>query len=184
MHANTQCPPYWKWEAGLPPDLLRCAVEEMNTLPLEPGRLLGDREAGRRVRHSDVCMLPPVHWLCGILYNYAMHANMAAGWNRRTTTPQTVQFARYDVGQHYDWHVDTDILSAQPWARKLTAICLLSARSEFDGGDLEIEHCDTPVPMDAGTVVVFPSLLRHRVTPITRGQRKSATCWVLGEASW
>jgi PKHD-type hydroxylase len=168
--------PFWHWGNAIPTELIRLASAEMDAMPLERGRLHGDREALSEVRKSDVLMLNPTHWLCGILYNYATLANLSAGWGRMVDRPQTVQFARYGVEDHYNWHADTNPLATSPVSRKITSICLLSSKSDFEGGSLEIEGVDKPIDLDIGSVVAFPSILRHRVTPVTRGERRSATC--------
>ena len=33
---------------------------------------------------------------------------------------------------------------------------------------------------DMGTVIVFPSWIQHRVTPVTSGTRKSVSLWLIG----
>jgi PKHD-type hydroxylase len=35
-------------------------------------------------------------------------------------------------------------------------------------------------PREKGTVIMFPSYLLHRVTPVTKGVRKSLVLWVGG----
>ena len=35
-------------------------------------------------------------------------------------------------------------------------------------------------PREKGTIVVFPSFVQHRVTPITKGVRQSIVGWVSG----
>lgn len=176
--------PFWLWENALPPELLDLARKEMDALPLARGKLHGDREADEGVRKSDVLMMAPNHWLCGVLFNYAVLANDVAGWGRAITRPQTIQFGRYGVQDHYTWHADTHLLAEEPLSRKITAICLLSRKDEFEGGLFEIEGYPQPIPLDYGSVVAFPAVLRHRVTAVTRGERRSATCWALGETRW
>lgn len=180
----TPLSPFWLWHKALPPELLELARKEMDNLPLERGKLHGDREADEAVRKSDVLMMAPSHWLCGVLFNYAVLANEAAGWGRAISTPQTVQFGRYGVNDHYTWHADTHLLSSAPVARKVTSICLLSRQDEFEGGAFEIEGYPEPIPLDYGSVIAFPAVLRHRVTSVTKGERRSATCWALGENRW
>lgn len=176
--------PFWHWSNALPETLLDLARQEMDELPLERGKLHGAKVASDEVRKSDVLMLAPNHWLCGILFNYAVLANQEAGWGRSISTPQTVQFAKYAVGDHYNWHADTHLLAASPVSRKITSICLLSHKDEFEGGILEIEGYNKTIELDYGSVIAFPSVLRHRVSPVTRGERRSATCWALGESRW
>jgi PKHD-type hydroxylase len=58
----------------------------------------------------------------------------------------------------------------------------LSAPEDYDGGQLELRDGDEIVsgPRDAGTIVAFPSWVIHRVTPVTRGLRRSLVVWVGG----
>ena len=37
------------------------------------------------------------------------------------------------------------------------------------------------IEMNKGDIVVFPSYLMHRVTPVTRGERYSLVAWACGE---
>ena len=94
------------------------------------------------------------------------------------------QFTEYkakDKGK-YDWHMDTTLgnNNAERLTRKLSVTLLLN--DNFDGGqfeffDLEKEH---QLKMTAGTLIVFPSFMVHRVTEITKGVRNSLVCWCVG----
>lgn len=174
--------PYWFWESGIGEPVLQTLEREISSLQLEPGAL----DAGAmdtRVRHSDAAGLPGAHWFTGVLLNFIMQANEAAAWRREVILPEATQIASYRVGQFYDWHADNHPLRAEATERKLTAVCLLTDPSEFDGGQLELEIAAAP-RLQRGSVIVFPSLLRHRVTPVTRGERRSATCWAHGPRVW
>lgn len=177
-----QLSPFWKWDAVIPPELLDCFLAEMSNLELHQGSTFSGHI--ENVRNSDVGIVSGWHWMAGILANYAAFANESAGWNRKITTPQHMQIASYTEGQFYNWHTDTNLLSDEPITRKLTAICLLSNTSDFAGGQLELENSPSPVDLVRGSIVVFPSILRHRVTPVTQGRRLTATCWINGPATW
>jgi len=82
-------------------------------------------------------------------------------------------------GGHYDWHVDQGIL---PKNRKLSLSLQLTDPSLYDGCDLQL-HGDNNInsaPRTRGTLIAFPSYVLHRVTPITRGVRKSVVAWITG----
>ena len=85
-------------------------------------------------------------------------------------------------GGHYDWHMDTG--PDQFSRRKISITVQLSDPSEYEGGDLQLKinsgHQNTPKGF--GTVVIFPSYLLHRVTPVTGGLRKSLVLWITGPA--
>ena len=69
-------------------------------------------------------------------------------------------------------------------------VCNITDPSEYEGGQLEIidptagpdddETRIIKISKDRGNVIVFPSFLFHRVTPITRGTRYSLVCWFRG----
>ena len=69
--------------------------------------------------------------------------------------------------------------------RKISMTVQLSDGGEYEGGDFEIMRNREPekLPKGKGTVLVFPSYILHRVTPVTSGIRKSLVLW-LGGASF
>lgn len=109
-------------------------------------------------------------------------------------------FLRYEVGDYYDWHKDTNIHKAgfeddQSRHRKLTCIIQMSDDGDYVGGDLEFNHDwkDQAKNEDwnaqlkeqirgKGTIIVFPSYLEHRVTPVTEGVRYAVASWCSGPA--
>lgn len=91
------------------------------------------------------------------------------------------QYTEYTVGHHYTWHMDKGPESKSS-PRKLSLVLLLSDPSEYEGGDLEIFTGVNPVSLDKkkGIVHAFPSFVMHRVTPVTRGIRRSLVVWIAG----
>jgi len=82
-------------------------------------------------------------------------------------------------GGHYDWHVDQGDMTN---ARKLSASLQLTDPSAYDDCDLQVHGVNKveTAPRERGTLIVFPSYVLHRVTPITRGTRKSVVVWTTG----
>ena len=109
-------------------------------------------------------------------------ANDMAGWNFDVKFPQECQIGKYENGGHYNWHIDAFPPDEKNMQRKLSAVLLLNDPSEYEGGELEFEGMPEFKLEGKGSIVVFPSLIRHRVTPVTSGTRYSATCWALGPA--
>jgi PKHD-type hydroxylase len=66
--------------------------------------------------------------------------------------------------------------------RKVSVTVQLSDSDEYEGGDLEFMRGSTAeqAPRGKGVVVIFPSYMLHRVTPITKGIRKSFVIWLGG----
>jgi len=95
---------------------------------------------------------------------------------------QSMQYTVYDnKGSHYDWH--RDIGSGDPVAKSRVnvAIVQLSNPSDYKGGVLQIKHEDEVIDVmkSKGMVTTFPIDLKHRVTPVTSGVRKTLIMWGL-----
>ena len=68
--------------------------------------------------------------------------------------------------------------------RKLSISIQLNDPSEYKGGSFEFKELlekEQPKLLQ-GSVLVFPSFLQHRVTPIISGTRYSAVTWARGPA--
>jgi PKHD-type hydroxylase len=98
-----------------------------------------------------------------------------------------LQYTEYGPGGLFEWH--QDIGPGRVPQRKLSAVCILSRPDEHDGGQLEFpDGLLTHVPgltelllePPQGTLVLFPSYQLHRVTPVTRGVRRSLVAWIVG----
>jgi PKHD-type hydroxylase len=85
----------------------------------------------------------------------------------------------YDNDGHYDWHVD---LGPGMSNRKLSCVIQLSDPSEYEGGELQMNTGSqiTSIPKQKGLVTFFSSFVLHRVTPVTKGVRKSLVAWISG----
>jgi PKHD-type hydroxylase len=82
---------------------------------------------------------------------------------------------------HYDWHIDCGMKNAVP--RKLSLTILLSDPDDFKGGNLELKTTnDKPITVEQvqGRAYFFPSYTLHRVTPVTKGIRRSLVMWIGG----
>jgi PKHD-type hydroxylase len=98
-----------------------------------------------------------------------------------------IQIAKYDSAYkgEYKSHHDVFWLNGDPkYHRKLSCVIQLSDPNDYDGGDLEInEASETPPKEDIrqqGTMIFFPSFLRHQAHPVTRGTRYSIAAWFEG----
>jgi len=136
------------------------------------------------VRNCQIVGLDPHKnaWLAGILMYVAKLENLSYGFD--LSALRELQITKYNVGGKYDWH--HDVIPVYPCQRKLSMIIQLSDGSEYEGGDFEFRD-DTTEPIasklrDKGSILIFPSMMMHRVTPITEGVRKSLVAWVEGPA--
>lgn len=134
-------------------------------------------------RKTDVVFVSPLDPVGCILQSFIRDANMRLGWNFDILTSENIQIGKYTDGGHYGWHVDSYPPDENNLQRKLTAVLFLSDPDSFEGGDFELKAApDIPARPKQGDIVVFPSVLEHRVTPVTEGERYTAVCWMVGPA--
>lgn len=91
-----------------------------------------------------------------------------------------LQLANYGTGDFFEWHMDFG--AGNESNRKLSITVQLSDPDEYEGGDLQfmINQNVFTAPREKGTAIIFPSFALHRVTKITRGDRKSIVGWIAG----
>lgn len=93
------------------------------------------------------------------------------------------QYTVYEANKksHYNWHMDKGLLNGSA-PRKLSLVLQLSDPSEYKGGDLEfmVGPETTVATKKKGLIYVFPSWVMHRVTPVTKGTRRSLVVWAAG----
>lgn len=96
---------------------------------------------------------------------------------------QFTEYAAANAG-HYDFHRD-DCPEPSPerWTafdRVLSCVVQLSSPVSYTGGKLEFETGPVTDFEPQGSVIVFPSWHRHRVTPVESGCRYSLVTWSMG----
>jgi len=171
--------------------------KEGNDAEIENGGIEKD------IRQSKVCWLND-QWLYDLLWPYLIEANSNAGWNFDFDISEEIQFTKYSKSGHYEWHVDggsdhnsvytkenTNWSNYYGKVRKLSMTINLSDENDYEGGDLifklgsgfdgkeDTEVCD--VIKKKGSIVVFPSFIHHKISPINSGNRYSLVMWTLGK---
>lgn len=150
-------------------------------LALEQGKIqLG--EADTSIRKSRVAQIPSneeTRWLYERLMQVVATVNRQA-WRFDIESMQPIQYGEYGKNEYYNWHMDLGELPVTQ-RRKISITVQLDDPAIYDGGDLEFWTGGTQKASRArGGVVVFPSYLLHRVSPVTRGLRRSLAAWTLG----
>jgi PKHD-type hydroxylase len=173
---------YWAWEGVLDKEFCDYVLSKQDWDKAQDG-LVRDGEGifNEKVRITSVLWEELNSPITAVAFHYINMANELAGWDFDVKYPQKVQVGRYGIGGHYDWHLDIQP-PVEGFQRKLSCSILLNDPSEYEGGDLEFRQGTKMPPKVRGTVIVFPSMLEHRVTPITSGTRYSAVCWAIGKA--
>ena len=150
----------------------------------------------KKTRDSHIVWLNE-NWINNLIIPLVNQANKAANWNFQWDQYEDSQFTFYNKNQHYSWHTDSWF---KPYSvpgqlrhnkvRKITSMLMLSNKSDFEGGEVELDNRDKlmgnksvfKINYDTkGTVICFPSFVWHRVKPVTKGTRYSMPTWYLGD---
>jgi len=159
-------------------------IELSNELPGQSGTLEGGG-VDSSMRRSEIKWFlrdnPKYQWLYDKLKLYVDNANESLWRFDITGYQEAIQFTTYHAHNQgkYDFHPDIGGATSH---RKISVTVQLTDPSEYDGGDLSFFKVKEPelAPRLKGTVVVFPSYLIHRVSPVTRGIRRSLVVWLAG----
>ena len=121
-------------------------------------------------------------WVYSKLHDMIIQANNEMWKFDLSTMNEQIQYTEYYGTQEggYNWHMDcgTEIQNQ----RKISVTVQLSDPSEYDNGDLQFNiGRQLTAPRVQGAAVIFPSFYLHRVTPVSKGTRKSFVLWVGGE---
>ena len=86
----------------------------------------------------------------------------------------------YGENGEYGWHIDANPTQT-PIDTKLT--CLLNLSEEtYEGGEFYLINYEDKIKFDSGMGIVFNSLIAHKITPVTQGERITLTYWGKGPA--
>jgi PKHD-type hydroxylase len=120
------------------------------------------------------------------LWKMALSANNDF-FNLHLSRLNFIQLAEYDASYQgeYKEHHDVFWLNGDPfYHRKLSCIIQLSDPNTYEGGDFEITDAETAPNVNdmrqQGTGIFFPSLIRHKANPVTKGTRYSIAAWFDG----
>jgi len=165
------------------PKLCQEIIDISNTLKKEKGEISNLDSKLNTIRKSKINWIPfnKMQSVYDDIYNFIQKTNRNYFGFDQIKITEEAQVSEYSVGDYYDWHTDTPInMEKEPPVRKISMTLLLNDPSEFEGGHLEIAN-NTMLPMKQGHATIFASFLQHRVTPVTKGVRKSLVMWFGGE---
>lgn len=143
----------------------------------------GDQDIAKEtLRKSEIMFIKPGgnEWIYDRLSNACIQANTGRYKFDITGFQTELQLASYGVKHFFDWHMDFG--SGDLSNRKLSITVQLSDPDEYEGGELQfmINQTVFTATKEKGTAIIFPSFALHRVTPITKGCRKSIVGWISG----
>jgi PKHD-type hydroxylase len=155
-------------------------------LPLSPGAMYDGRTGERffddEVRMTSVGWLRERDHIYDLLLGFAERVN--AEWKYDIDHADPLQFAVYRRHDFIGWHKDMLRIRDAP-VRKISVVLQLDPPEAYRGGQLEFLDNDqgtfTPQCFAAqGSIAVLSTLLKHRVSPIKDGERRSLTAWFKG----
>lgn len=180
---------YW-FESGLTKEELIKFNNLILNLEYQDATIIGDSSNGEKsldVRSSKIKWIPHSNdwnWLYNKFQDMITEANDEL-WNFNIyDIVEEIQYTEYHASNngHYDWH--QDIGPGDASLRKISLTVQLTDSALYEGGDLEIwqgGEVRDKTPRGSGIVIIFPSYMMHRVTPVTKGVRRSLVLWVGGE---
>lgn len=179
--------PYATWENGFDDSQIKKIIDIGESLDFQDGKIgslnsLKENFDYRKSKISWISLTSDTSWL------YESFAYIARNLNGQifnfdiTGFLDNFQYTVYTANNdHYNWHTD-QINGVSTAPRKLSFVLQLSDPDEYEGGDLELLLSADPVKLkkQKGLVCAFPSWTLHRVTPVTKGIRKTLVVWVVG----
>jgi len=176
---------YWMWESAVPKEYCKLILKDVQDVGFKEASVVHiEQQKDLEVRRAEVYWDKTLNPTGCILQAYINAANATAGWNFCISSLEETQICKYKSENNgfYGWHTDS-IPPINGIQRKISAVLLLSDPSDFDGGKLQFKDYegDEVLPTQ-GSIVVFPSFVEHRVTPVISGTRYSAVSWASGLA--
>jgi len=178
---------YYSFEDGFSKQELEWIDNLKELYPFQNATTVSDTStANDEIRKSKIKWLhhdDKSAWVYDKIRDLSIQANNSIWKFNLHTILDSIQYTEYyEDGGHYGWH--TDIGPGSISHRKISVTIQLSDPSEYEGGDFDL-WCGgefMTAPKKKGSVILFPSFTMHRVTPVTKGVRRSLVLWVGGEA--
>ena len=180
--------PYMKvLEWGFTPKMLENI--EANITLQKAGYLSDETEEG--LGHDNTIRSTDIDWIDTRMYpdfyetlSKVVHYTNASFFKYAITDIEPCQYGVYDADKkgHYATHTDGMFKGPNGTVRKISFSILLTDPKEFEGGDLLLQPDFKGIETDLQKyeICFFPSWLPHKVTPVTKGVRKSIVGWVHG----
>lgn len=174
-------PSWMKFKEVLQADWCDKVEEAVKEISAEDGLIAGNRkdETIRKSTHKWI----DIHANQDIAYpvKSLMEQANSAEFGFHATLLHELQYTVYKRGDFYSTHMDMFPIKSPDdpvFDRKLGCTVMLSDPKSFSGGELVI--MGEEIPLERGSVVVFPSFVPHEVKPVKRGVRKVLVSWLEG----
>jgi len=148
-----------------------------------------DREikGERNIRKSDIFWSYD-QWIFDYIWKYMDVYNEITGLRYDISGVESIQITKYEKGDYYDFHFDGKGSHKNVVCEKVRKISMtIQLNEEYEGGEFQVAWCDEgkllteTLGKSKGTIILFPSILEHCITPVTSGTRYSLVAWFIGE---
>lgn len=183
-----QLPYYQNWafrEKFFSPEECDRALALLNANPLQDVAVRKEDSpaSGADVRKSRVALVPwakDAEWIYQRLAAAVLECNKSLYNFQLAGILENVQIDKYQVGSFFDWHQDFGFRESS--IRKLSLVVQLTDGGQYEGGDLELFSGRGPQKAirTRGALIIFPSFVSHRISPVTAGARHALSAWVSG----
>lgn len=150
---------------------------------LSDGLVNNPHSMDEKYRHSKILFFGPgeMDWVFRKLTDICLNLNDRFFGFDLWGFGEGLQFTEYNApGGKYNYHLDRCF--DKP-VRKLSLVVQLTDPKKYEEGNLELLLSDEPTKInrEKGYLVLFPSYILHRVTPIKKGTRHSLVGWITGK---
>jgi predicted 2-oxoglutarate/Fe(II)-dependent dioxygenase YbiX len=85
-------------------------------------------------------------------------------------------FLKYDMGDYYDWHVDSYIMNGIRADYSVT----IFLNDNYEGGELVLDLGTEKIEKKCkpGTAFIYPTNFAHKINPVTSGSRYVIVLWM------
>jgi len=176
------------WESCVPPDICDQIVQEGLKNPSTEGKIFAKSQTEPKIRNSTISWINYGDETFEDVWKFIERKFYVANANcfgLDINYLPSLQFTNYKSSNegHYDWHEDVFWEENLVSTRKLSMVIQLTDPSLYTGGNLELQVPQPPEIIklrQKGTIIIFPSFIKHRVTKLESGERNSLVAWIEG----
>lgn len=139
------------------------------------------------IRKSDIFWSYD-RWIIDYIWKYMDVYNEITGLRYDISGVESIQITKYEKGDYYGFHFDGRGSHKNVFKEKVRKISMtIQLNEEYEGGEFQVAWCDEgkllteTLEKAKGTIILFPSILEHCITPVTSGTRYSLVAWFVGD---
>jgi len=126
-------------------------------------------------------------WIFDYIWKYMDVFNEITGLRYDISGVESIQITKYEKGDYYDFHYDGKGSHKNVVHEKVRKISMtIQLNEDYEGGEFKVASCNygeivtETLEKAEGTIILFPSILEHCITPVTSGTRYSLVAWFIG----